>query len=179
MCEFYTTNTVCSWETGGPDNSKHVILAWLHVSALYQWESNHNSHAWYLFNTKLYSILDIKNCVGTCPKMICIRVCKPISQTVHQKIKKCWKCTHPLGIKDVEEFVSSSERIWRNVHNLLNTLQWKGTVRMRFQMKGFKIKIILMIELLQKCWFLLHKTNGWSGVMWILMYGDVFISCLN
>ncbi len=30
-------------------------------------------------------------------------------------MKMCWKCTHPQAIQDVDEFVSSSEQIWRNV----------------------------------------------------------------
>ncbi len=36
-----------------------------------------------------------------------------IKGVVHPKIKMCWKCTHPLVIWDVDEFVSSSEQIWR------------------------------------------------------------------
>ncbi len=29
----------------------------------------------------------------------------------HTKIKNCWKCTHPQGIQDIYEFVSSSEHV--------------------------------------------------------------------
>ncbi len=43
-----------------------------------------------------------------------------IKGIVHSKI--CWEFTHPRDIQDVEEFVSSSEQIWRNValHLLLS-----------------------------------------------------------
>ncbi len=34
---------------------------------------------------------------------------------VHQRITICWKSTHPQAIQDVDEFVSSSERILKNV----------------------------------------------------------------
>ncbi len=53
--------------------------------------------------------------------------------------RNCWKYTPPQSIQDVEKFVSSSEKIWRNVtfHHLLTnkgiTLQWMGAVRMRVQ----------------------------------------------
>ncbi len=30
-------------------------------------------------------------------------------------MKICLKCTQPQAIQDVDEFVSSSEQIWRNV----------------------------------------------------------------
>ncbi len=32
-----------------------------------------------------------------------------------------WKCAHPQAIQDVDEFISSSEQIWRNLtlHHLL------------------------------------------------------------
>ncbi len=35
--------------------------------------------------------------------------------------KVCWTFTHPQAIQNVEDFVSSSEQIWRNValHHLL------------------------------------------------------------
>ncbi len=35
-------------------------------------------------------------------------------------MKICFKFTHPQAIQDVDEFVSSSEKIWRNLelHNL-------------------------------------------------------------
>ncbi len=33
-------------------------------------------------------------------------------------MKICWKCTHPRAIQDVDEVVSSSEQIWRNVLSL-------------------------------------------------------------
>ncbi len=31
----------------------------------------------------------------------------------------CWKYTYHQAMQDVDEFVSSSEQIWRNVHHLL------------------------------------------------------------
>ncbi len=34
---------------------------------------------------------------------------------VHPKMKICWKFTHPQAIQDVDEFVFSSEQIWRNL----------------------------------------------------------------
>ncbi len=40
---------------------------------------------------------------------------------IHLKMKICWKCTRPQAIPDVDEFVSSSEKFWRNLalHHLL------------------------------------------------------------
>ncbi len=29
------------------------------------------------------------------------------------KIKNCWKCTHPQAIQDVDEFVSSLEQVFK------------------------------------------------------------------
>jgi len=33
---------------------------------------------------------------------------------VHPKVKICWTCIHHQAIQDVDEFVFSSEQIWRN-----------------------------------------------------------------
>ncbi len=33
---------------------------------------------------------------------------------VHNEMNICLKCTHPQAIQNVEEFVSSSEQVWRN-----------------------------------------------------------------
>ncbi len=40
---------------------------------------------------------------------------------VHPKIRTCWKCPRSQAVQDVDEFVSLSEQIWRNValHHLL------------------------------------------------------------
>ncbi len=40
---------------------------------------------------------------------------------VHPEIQICWQFTHPQVIQDADEFVSSSEQIWRNLasHHLL------------------------------------------------------------
>ncbi len=46
----------------------------------------------------------------------------------HPKTEICWKFIQAMP--DVEEFVSSSEQIWRNVA-LHDPLQWMGAVRMR------------------------------------------------
>ncbi len=40
---------------------------------------------------------------------------KCCSGIVHPKMKICWNFTHPPVIQDIDEFVSSSEQIWRNV----------------------------------------------------------------
>ncbi len=44
-----------------------------------------------------------------------------LKRTVHTKMRSSCKCTHPQCFQDVDEFVSSSEQIWRNVslHHLL------------------------------------------------------------
>ncbi len=34
---------------------------------------------------------------------------------VHPQMKICWKCTHPQSIQHIDEFVSSSEQILRNL----------------------------------------------------------------
>ncbi len=40
-----------------------------------------------------------------------------------QQKKLCWKCTHPQAIQNIDEFISSSEQIWRDVtlHHLLTS----------------------------------------------------------
>ncbi len=40
---------------------------------------------------------------------------------VHTEFKIGWKCTLPQAIQEVDEFVSSSEQIWKNIalHHLL------------------------------------------------------------
>ncbi len=37
---------------------------------------------------------------------------------VHPKMKICWRWSHPHAIQDVDKFVSSSEKIWRNLVSL-------------------------------------------------------------
>ncbi len=46
-----------------------------------------------------------------------------LKEMVHPEMKTSWKCTRPKAIQDVDEFVSSSEQIWRNValHHLLTS----------------------------------------------------------
>ncbi len=41
--------------------------------------------------------------------------------------------SHPQAIQDVDEFVSSSELIWRITCSPMDPLQWMGAVRMRVQ----------------------------------------------
>ncbi len=51
-------------------------------------------------------------------------ICINIHQwLVHLKMKICWKYTHPQAIQDVDEFVSSSEQICRNLKNHHNNPQ--------------------------------------------------------
>ncbi len=58
----------------------------------------------------------------------------------------CWKCTHPQAIQDENEFVSSSERIWRNLalHKLLTngSSAVNGAIRIRVQTADKNITII-------------------------------------
>ncbi len=56
-----------------------------------------------------------------------------IKGIVHPKMEICWKSTHSQPIQDVDEFVSSSEQIWRNVSSEMDPLQWMDAVRMRVQ----------------------------------------------
>ncbi len=51
--------------------------------------------------------------------------------TVHQKMKIHGQFTHPQAIQDVNEFVCSSEKIWKNVASPMDPLRWMGAVRMR------------------------------------------------
>ncbi len=50
---------------------------------------------------------------------------------VQPNMKICWKLTHPQAIRDVYEFLSSSEQIWRNLalHHFLR--MWMGAVRVQ------------------------------------------------
>lgn len=47
----------------------------------------------------------------------------------HPEMKICWECTHPQIIQDVDEFISLSEQIWRNL--ALHYLLTNGSIRMR------------------------------------------------
>ncbi len=66
-----------------------------------------------------------------------------IKGTVYSKI--CWECT-PRDIQDVDELVSSSEQIWRNVAyftcSSVDALQWMGAVRIRVQTADKNITLI-------------------------------------
>ncbi len=66
---------------------------------------------------------------------------------VHPKMKSCWEFTHPQTIQDVDEFVSSSEQILRNLalHHLI-TLQWMGAVTMRVQTADKSITIMTPVH---------------------------------
>ncbi len=46
-----------------------------------------------------------------------------VKRMFHSKPKVFWKFPHPLTIQDVDEFVSSSEQIWRSLalYNLLTS----------------------------------------------------------
>ncbi len=41
--------------------------------------------------------------------------CMTLIGIFHPKMNISWKCTRPQAIKDVDEFISSSGQIWRNV----------------------------------------------------------------
>ncbi len=59
---------------------------------------------------------------------------------------------HPQAMQDIDEFVSSSEQIWRNValhHLLMDPLQWMGAVRMRVQTADKDITMIYTTPVLQ------------------------------
>ncbi len=57
-----------------------------------------------------------------------------------------WKFTHPRAIQDVDEFVSSSEQILRNLalHTCspMDPLQWMGAVRLIVQTADKNITVI-------------------------------------
>ncbi len=61
-------------------------------------------------------------------------------------MKICWKHIHPQVILDVDEFVSSYEQIWRNLHyvtcSTMDPLQWMGAVRTRVQTTDKNVTII-------------------------------------
>ncbi len=102
--------------------------------------------------------------------------------------------THPQAIEDVDEFVTSSQQIWRNValHHLLtngsSALQWMGAVRMRVQPADTNITITHTTPVFQSHNFLWienmcvsNKHVNWrTGVMWST-YGLLwcFMSCLD
>ncbi len=82
-------------------------------------------HIWALPNSgyiMLRSILS-QNKWGTCKwHLKCLMSAFLfILKNSYPKMKICWKCTRTQVIQDVDEFVSSSEQIWRNValHHLL------------------------------------------------------------
>ncbi len=60
---------------------------------------------------------------------------RPNKEIVHPKMKTYRKCSHPQAIQTVNEFVYSSEQIWRNValhHNYI--IIWKGVASTYFKM---------------------------------------------
>ncbi len=66
-------------------------------------------------------------------------LCTCLKGVVHPKKKEIADCTQLQAIQDVDEFVSSSEHIRRNVAlqyftcSPMDPLQWMGAVRMRVQ----------------------------------------------
>ncbi len=97
-----------------------------------------------------------------------------IKEIFHSKI--CWTLTHPQASQDVNEFVSSSKQIWRNVaiHHLLSngSSAVNGAVRMRVQTADKNITSVS------------YKHTAFH-LRCLLMYRacvdycDVFISCLD
>ncbi len=64
---------------------------------------------------------------------------------VHPTFWNCRKCAYPQAMHYEDEFVSSSEQIWRNVYitcSPMDPLQWMGAVRMRVQTADKNITII-------------------------------------
>ncbi len=64
---------------------------------------------------------------------------------VHPKMKIIWQLAEK-AIQDADEFVFSSEQIWRNValhhFSAMDALQWMGAVRIRVQTADKNITII-------------------------------------
>ncbi len=95
------------WERGRAITWETALHVWLYISK--QWfnfKSNNQDvqNPGWLHNKSAYAL--------------CAQALKGI---VMPKINICWKCTHPQAIRNVEEFGSSWEQIWRNVvlHHLL------------------------------------------------------------
>ncbi len=93
--------------------------------------------------------------------------CLPSFLSPKNKNKKCWKCTHPEAIQDVDEFVSTNLEKHSITCSPVDPLQWMGAVRIRVQ----TVKKYTQL-------FTSQDINGleWCGLL--MDYCDVFISCL-
>ncbi len=62
---------------------------------------------------------------------------------VHNEMNVCLKLTHPQTIQNVDEFVSYSEQVWREIKHYINyspdPMQWMGAVRTRVQTTDRKL----------------------------------------
>ncbi len=64
-------------------------------------------------NKQVYYLIHLVQCL--------LVLCSVPKGIVHPKMKICWNFTYPQAVQDVDEFVSSTEQIWRSVasHHLL------------------------------------------------------------
>ncbi len=88
-----------------------------------------------------------------------------IKGIVHLKRKISWKCTPSQAIRDVDEFVYSSEQIWRNsaLHHLLTSVSSavNGCRQNEFVNCAWSVHISLLIMI--RYLFLLEKAILYRG----------------
>ncbi len=101
--------------------------------------------------------------------------------TVHPKMKICWSCTRPQAIQDVDEFASSWEQIWRNLHYftyspmdpLPSECPWNSPSPVVFHIKIYPhigLELFLLCRFL--CWF--RPDCFFTGGSNIMDYGLTF-----
>ncbi len=93
------------WQCGGGALQPYQVVH-LHCQPLY---FENTTHVWYF--RPLFKVIGMAEVRGLSRRLWSII----IKGIVHPKMKLCWKSTHPQVIQDVDEFVSSSEQIWRNI----------------------------------------------------------------
>ncbi len=64
---------------------------------------------------------------------------------IHPKMKICWKCTQPQAIQNVDDFVFSSEQIWRNLtlHHFITNGSSVNGCRQNESPNSFNFKLFL------------------------------------
>ncbi len=86
-------------------------------------------------------------------------------RVIHPKMKICLKCTHPQAIQDLDEFVSSSEQIWRN------GVRSNG---LRFQLLNYGF-----VSYKRTAFYFKTLFDGLELCGLLVDYCDVFLSCLD
>ncbi len=97
-------------------------------------------------------------------------------------ISSHWKCTPFQAIQDVNEFVSSSEQIWRNINIQYVSMcfPWKRDIRMRKWWQSLLFWRNYPFKLVKKIWWELQHSKDnicwWQVCLFLLITGYLLVS---